>query len=39
MLDLLYVGGTVVFFTAMVGYLAACQRLGHRSNQSGEPSS
>jgi hypothetical protein len=31
MLDLWYVGGTVIFFAAMLGYLAACQRLGKGS--------
>ena len=31
MLDLTYVLGTVAFFAAMLGYVKACEHLGHRS--------
>jgi hypothetical protein len=29
MLDLLYVFGTLGFFTLMLGYIRACEALGH----------
>ena len=28
MIDVLYVAGTVLFFALMIGYAAACDRLG-----------
>ena len=28
MIDLLYVAGTLAFFALMIGYVAACARLG-----------
>lgn len=28
MIDVLYVAGTVLFFALMLGYVAACNRLG-----------
>ena len=31
MLDLLYIAGTLAFFTLMVGYVAACDALGRRN--------
>ena len=31
MIDLIYVLGTVAFFALMLGYVAACERLGRDS--------
>lgn len=33
MLDVLYVAGTVVFFAAMIGYVAICARLGRPAGE------
>ena len=32
MIDLLYVVGTILFFALMIGYTAACDRLGRTSD-------
>ena len=32
MLDVLYVAGTVLFFALMLGYAAACDRLGRNAD-------
>lgn len=31
MIDFLYIAGTIAFFALMLGYVAACERLGKRS--------
>jgi hypothetical protein len=33
-IDLLYIGGTIAFFAAMLGYIRGCQRLG-RADEDG----
>jgi hypothetical protein len=35
-MDLLYVGGTVAFFAAMLAYVRGCERLGRHADR--EPS-
>ena len=32
MIDVLYVAGTVLFFALMLGYVAACNRLGRSAD-------
>ena len=32
MIDVLYVAGTVLFFALMIGYAAACDRLGRSAD-------
>lgn len=32
MLDIAYIGGTIVFFAAMLLYVRACEKLGRRSD-------
>jgi hypothetical protein len=32
MIDLLYIGGTIVFFALMIRYAAACDRLGRAAD-------
>jgi len=32
MIDVLYVAGTVLFFALMLGYVAACERLGRSAD-------
>jgi hypothetical protein len=35
--DLLYVGGTVLFFALMLGYVRACEALGRRVEPEAHP--
>jgi hypothetical protein len=37
MLDIVYVAGTVLFFLLMIGYVAACARLGGAGQEEQEP--
>jgi hypothetical protein len=35
--DLLYVGGTILFFGLMLGYVRACEALGRRGDAEARP--
>lgn len=37
MIDLLYIAGTLIFFTAMLAYVRGCARLGHMERQGKKP--
>ena len=37
MLDILYILGSVAFFALMLGYVAACERLGVSADQAAAP--